>query len=310
MMIIMFKILKFLLFFSSFLFSQYERPGSTSAQFLKIDISPAAAAMAGSYYSVAKGATALYYNPAAIASMDQKIDIVFNKTRWFANIDHDYSAIAYNQGRYGAFGLLVTRLVTDEMKVRTPMQPDGTGETFFSGSYRLGFGYAKKMTDRVNFGGTINYVFISLFRDFKQEAVTVELSADYDVGIRDMRFSMKIGNFGSSVKFVNEIYEMPTNFSFGLSGLVLENENSYLLGSSSINKPNDGPPIGLVGFEYGINKMVFLRSGYNLGHSTATWSTGGGVKMKLSNHLISTDISFNDYSSLGIVTRLGLNIHF
>ena len=32
--------------------------------------------MAGSYYSVAKGATALYYNPAAIASMDQKIDIV------------------------------------------------------------------------------------------------------------------------------------------------------------------------------------------------------------------------------------------
>ncbi len=55
--------------------------------------------------------------------------------------------------------------------------------------------------------------------------------------------------------------------------------------------------------------MVFLRSGYNLGHSTATWSTGGGIKMKLSNHLISTDISFNDYSSLGIVTRLGLNIH-
>ena len=152
-------------------------------------------------------------------------------------------------------------------------------------------------------------MFISLFRDFKQEAVTVELSADYDVGIRDMRFSMKIGNFGSSVKFVNEIYEMPTNFSFGLSGLVLEYENSYLLGSSSINKPNDGPPIGLVGFEYGINKMVFLRSGYNLGHSTATWSTGGGIKMKLSNHLISTDISFNDYSSLGIVTRLGLNIH-
>ena len=83
-MIVMLKILKFLLIFSSFLFSQYERPGSTSAQFLKIDISPAAAAMAGSYYSVAKGATALYYNPAAIASMDQKIDIVFNKTRWFA----------------------------------------------------------------------------------------------------------------------------------------------------------------------------------------------------------------------------------
>ena len=143
-------------------YGQYERPGSTSAQFLKIDISPAAAAMGGSYYSVASGATALYYNPAAIASMDKKFDVVFNKTSWFADIDHDYSAVAYNYGRYGSVGLLLTRLITDEMKVRTPMQPDGTGETFFAGSYRLGFGYAKKMTDRVNFGGTINYIFISL----------------------------------------------------------------------------------------------------------------------------------------------------
>ena len=306
----MIRICKILLVLTTMVYGQYERPGSTSAQFLKIDISPAAAAMGGSYYSVASGATALYYNPAAIASMDKKFDVVFNKTSWFADIDHDYSAVAYNHGRYGSFGLLLTRLITDEMKVRTPMQPDGTGETFFAGSYRLGFGYAKKMTDRVNFGGTINYIFISLFRDFKQEAATIELSADYDVGVRGMRFSMKIGNFGSSVKFVNEIYEMPTNFSFGLSGLILDSEKNYLLGSSSINKPNDGPPIGLMGFEYGINKMIFLRGGYNLGHSTATWSTGAGVKFNLSNQLISADISFNDYSSLGIVNRIGLNLHF
>ena len=306
----MIRIYKILLVLLTVVYGQYERPGSTSAQFLKIDISPAAAAMGGSYYSVASGATALYYNPAAIASMDKKFDVVFNKTSWFADIDHDYSAVAYNHGRYGSFGLLLTRLITDEMKVRTPMQPDGTGETFFAGSYRLGFGYAKKMTDRVNFGGTINYIFISLFRDFKQEAATIELSADYDVGVRGMRFSMKIGNFGSSVKFVNEIYEMPTNFSFGLSGLILESKQTYLLGSSSINKPNDGPPIGLIGFEYGINKMIFLRGGYNLGHSSATWSTGAGVKFKLSNQLISADISFNDYSSLGIVNRIGLNLHF
>ena len=56
--------------------------------------------------------------------------------------------------------------------------------------------------------------------------------------------------------------------------------------------------------------MIFLRAGYNLGHSTATWSTGAGVKFKLSNQLISADISFNDYSSLGIVNRIGLNLHF
>ena len=58
----MIKIYKILLVLLTVLYGQYERPGSTSAQFLKIDISPVAAAMGGSYFSVASGATALYYN--------------------------------------------------------------------------------------------------------------------------------------------------------------------------------------------------------------------------------------------------------
>lgn len=301
----------FILFFvHSLVFSQYERPGSTVAQFLKIDVSPTAAAMAGAYISLASGAEALHYNPAAIASMSQKFDLVFNQTNWFAGINHDYSAMAMSMGRIGALGVMLTRLTTDEMKVRTPMQPDGTGETFYAGSYRVGLAYARRMTDRVNFGGTINYIFISLFRDFKQEAATIELSASYDVGVRDMKFAMKIGNFGSSVKFVNEIYEMPTNFSFGLSGSLLSTGTSKVLVSSSIIKPNDGAPIGLGGFEYSFNQMVFLRGGYNFGHSTATWSTGAGVKFKLSGRQISTDFSMNDFSTLGVTTRYGINLHF
>ena len=68
----------FILFFvHALVFSQYERPGSTVAQFLKIDVSPTAAAMAGAYISLASGAEALHYNPAAIASMSQKFDLVF-----------------------------------------------------------------------------------------------------------------------------------------------------------------------------------------------------------------------------------------
>ena len=295
---------------NTLIFSQYERPGSTAAQFLKIDVSPAAAAMAGSYISIATGADALYYNPAAIASMSQKFNLSFNQTNWFAGIKHDYSAIAFNAVRAGSFGALLTRLVTDEMKVRTPMQPDGTGETFYAGSYRIGLAYARKMTDRVNFGGTINYIFISLFREFKQEATTLELSASYDVGVRGMKFAMKIGNFGSSVKFVNEIYEMPTNFSFGFSGNLFSRGANIVLASGSIIKPNDGPPIGLTGFEYSMNQMVFLRGGYNFGHSTATWSTGVGLKFKLAGRQMSTDYSMNDFSALGTTSRYGINLHF
>lgn len=47
-------------------FAQYERPGSTTAQFLKIDISPRGAGMAGAYIAVVEGAEGVYYNPAII----------------------------------------------------------------------------------------------------------------------------------------------------------------------------------------------------------------------------------------------------
>ena len=62
-----------------FLFAQYDRPGSTSAQFLKIDISARGAGMAGAYNAAVEGAEGLVYNPAVIANLE-KVDAVFKKS--------------------------------------------------------------------------------------------------------------------------------------------------------------------------------------------------------------------------------------
>ncbi len=53
------------------------------------------------------------------------------------------------------------------MKVRTPLQPDGTGETFYAGNYKFGLSYARFLTDRVTFGGTLNFVHMSLLFRFQ-----------------------------------------------------------------------------------------------------------------------------------------------
>lgn len=55
-----------LIFLTCFLFAQYESLGSEAAQFLKIDVSPRGAGMAGAYIAVGEGAEGVYYNPAII----------------------------------------------------------------------------------------------------------------------------------------------------------------------------------------------------------------------------------------------------
>ena len=114
--------------FSTYLFAQGEsnKSGTTVAQFLKIGVCPRAAAMSGAFISITDGAEATYYNPAAIPHI-KNMDINFTHTEWFAGINHEFAAGVKNFGGWGSFGLSVIALYTDEMKVRTPLQPDGTG---------------------------------------------------------------------------------------------------------------------------------------------------------------------------------------
>lgn len=52
-------------------------------------------------------------------------DVVFTHTSWFAGISHDFAAASQNLDDIGTVAVSVTALATDEMKVRTPLQPEG-----------------------------------------------------------------------------------------------------------------------------------------------------------------------------------------
>ena len=114
------KTIFILILFPGLLFAQYERPGSTDAQFLKIGVSARSAGMGDAYIAVVEGAEATHYNPAALAWVKGN-DVAFNHNNWFAGINHDFIAVAHTFGRRGTFGISLTALYTDEMKVCTPL---------------------------------------------------------------------------------------------------------------------------------------------------------------------------------------------
>jgi len=291
------------------LLAQYQRPGSTDAQFLKIGVSPRAAGMGDALIAVVEGAEATYYNAAALARIEGS-DFALNHTRWFAGINHDFVAAAHTLGRLGTLAISMTALYTDEMKVRTPLQPDGTGETFYSSNLRVGFSYARYLTDRVTIGGTLNYIRLSLYSDFTAHAVSADIAVLYSTRFRGFRFGMKIANFGSEIKFVNESYPQPTNFTFGLGMNAVETQGTKLLVSFSAIKPNDGQPLGQVGAEWNYENLLFVRSGYNLNHDVTTYSFGGGLRWRIRGYGFRLDYAYTDFSLLGAAHRFGVGLSF
>lgn len=303
------KIIGLVVLLPVLLYSQYNRPGSTDAQFLKIGVSPRGTAMSDAYIAAVTGAEATYYNPAALPLM-RGTDVVFNHTMWFAGIKHEFFAAAHNFGDLGAIGVSLTGLYTDEMKVRTPLQPEGTGETFYAGNYRFGLSYARHLTDRVTFGATMSYISMNLYTGFSARAFSIDIATLYTSDFRGFRFGMQIGNFGSNIQYVNESYPLPTNFTFGLGINAIDGESHKLWVSGAAVKPNEGQPVAQVGMEWNYQNMFFLRTGYRVNYSVARYAFGGGIQFGVGDYKMRADYSYSDYQMLGASHRFGLGLAF
>lgn len=291
------------------LYAQYTRPGSTDAQFLKIGVSARATGMADAYLAAPNGAEATYYNAAAMPWVPDR-DVVFTHTSWFAGINHDFVAATQNFDDIGSFGLSVTALYTDEMKVRTPLQPEGTGETFYVGNYRFGLSYARFLTDRVTFGLTLSYLNLKLYREFSADAFSLDIAVMYVSDFRGFRFGLQIADFGSNIQYVNESYPLPTNFQFGLAMNAIDGDDQKVLVSFSAVKPNEGEPQAQIGGEWNYQKMFFVRGGYRLNYSTATWSAGAGAAFSVEGVGLRADYSYSNYTTLGGSHRIGIGVSF
>jgi hypothetical protein len=302
------KIYCVLIFIPAFLFAQYDRPGSTDAQFLKIGISPRGTAMGDAFIAVVNGAEATYYNSAMLV-WTKGTDIVFNHNQWFAGIKHEFAAVSMNFGDVGAVGISVTGLYTDEMKVTTPLQPEGTGETFYAGNYRFGLTYSRFLTDRVSFGVTGSLIHMSLYKNFSAGAAALDIAAQYASDFHGFKFGMQIINFGSNIQYVNESYPLPTSFVFGFGINALEFEDQTVLMSFSAAKPNEGRPQAQLGTEWQFQNMFFLRGGYKVNHSVANYAFGGGVRLDLSGYTVRVDYSYSNFLLLGAAHRVGFSLN-
>ena len=174
-----------------------QRAGISTAQFLKIGVGGRATAMGDAFVAIANDVSALYWNPAGLSQFSEN-QVMFSHNQWVVDINHDFVGAVYHLDDANTFGVSLTSLSMDEMKVTTEYAPFGTGEYFGFSDFGIAVSYSRKMTEQFSFGGTVRYIEETL-DVLKMRGVMIDLGTYYWTGLGSTRFAVAVTNFGNDL---------------------------------------------------------------------------------------------------------------
>ena len=311
--------------------------GTTAAQFLKIGAGVRSIGMGGAFVAVANDVTALYWNPAGIATISGGGEATFNHAEWLAETSYDFAGVTLNAGNFGTLGLAVTSFRVPEDVVRDYDFPEGTGERFDMSSIALAVSYARMLTDRFAIGFTGKYIQESLWNE-SARGVAIDLGTHYVTPFNGLRIGAAIANFGTKMQLegrdlyfnydplgesgtVSEVpalyrlgkYDLPLTLRLGLAYDVINQENLKVTIASDAVHPNDNSEYVNSGMEINLRNQVFLRGGYKalfLNNSEQRFTFGGGLRYDAVGTNLKLDFGYADYGRLENVQFVSFTVRF
>jgi long-subunit fatty acid transport protein len=296
-----------------------QRAGISTAQFLKIGVGSRATAMGDAFIAVANDASALYWNPAGLSQFSDN-QIMFTHNLWLVDINHDFIGAVYHLDDANSFGVALTSLSMNDMKVTTEFSPFGTGEYFGFSDLGIAISYSRQMTDQFSFGGTVRYIEETLDK-LKMRGVMIDLGTYYWTGLGTTRFAVTVSNFGNNLAPDGEVvliggrkqsewqaFAPPTVFRIGFAFEPYQDDQNTITTSIQLNHPNDNSENLSFGIEYIWNKMFFARGGYKFNVDEQNYTFGAGVKVPLDIARISVDYAFANFTRLGSAHRFSITL--
>jgi len=303
-----------------------QRAGTSSATFLKIGIGARAVGLGESFVAVANDPTAIYWNPAGLASI-QRQDLSINALSWPGDVKYGHLAYVLPVRRFGGSLAFQLGVLSTEIDETTEFQPFGTGRSFFYSDMLVGAAYARRWTDKLLIGAGLKYLREDLGSDVggpTTSAVLVDIGSIYYLGYGSVRIATSLSNFGSQIKpggtYTSPVppyeqrtydgFDPPTVFRYGVAFEPYERADMKLTSSLEVNQPADNAQVVKLGLEWTWLRRLALRSGYNFSADEMKFSAGAGLFANLGQREATVDYAFTDGGSLGAVNRLGIGVRF
>jgi hypothetical protein len=319
-----------------------DRAGSVGALFLKLGMSPRAAAMGNTYVGVSDDITGVFLNPVSIVNVEG-YQFFVSELEYLVDMKAVAGAFSFPMPREigGRGAIHYTGFLSGDMTMTTATDIDGDlmDEEFSWSELALGATYARHFTDKFSVGLGIKYVRTDV-ADYISQTVAFDIGTVYRTGFRNLRLGMSATNFGPDMKFRGKYdntyisgiwqvraseeygdYPLPLSLQVGVADDLYTTEDIRITGALDFSHPNDLAERIHVGTEIAYDEMFFVRGGFfrDMDKSDiadpvdpddealdrfSEFRFGAGVKV--SNFTV--DYAWQDIESLGSVHRFAVSV--
>lgn len=326
------------------------RVGTTAASFLEYGYSTTGNAMGDAYVSVGNDLSAVYWNPAGLAQMNQN-EVYFMYQPWLADIKTSYAAAGVVIPTIGNIAVALTSVNYGDMAVTTLEMQEGTGEKFSVDDMAFGLTFANSLTSWFSFGATAKYISSKIWHT-NANALAMDLGVVINTSFfsptdkreNGLNIGMSISNYGTRMRYdgidlINPIdikpdeagnfrdvpgqfrlseWELPLIFRIGMSLQPIATENHQLILALDALHPNNNSESVNVGAQYSLKSAAFgrafLRAGYKglfMDRSEFGLSFGFGVEtFLLYNTRLRIEYAVRDHAILGSTESFSIGFSF
>ncbi|MDD4873646.1 MAG: PorV/PorQ family protein [Dehalococcoidales bacterium] len=278
--------------------------GTASLEFLRIGVGARPAACGESFVAVANDATAIFWNPAGLAQLNNQ-EVSVMHLEWFGGFKYDSLSYVYPTAK-GNFGAGFVYLHNNDID-KTSAAPGGryNRDGFFTFSdSALVASYSNKLNESLLYG--INAKFIQEAIDGSQD---YSLVTDLGLIYYDSKHKIKLG---SSIQNIG----LKTNGAFPpiviRLGIACNPFSKDLTLASDIDLPKAGRPSLNLGAEYWFKGILAIRAGYKYKNGNAEMDNivglTAGMGLRIRNYML--DYAFVPYGELGNTHRLSLSLQW
>lgn len=297
----------FIITVSSFAYAQ------SAYEFLRLENSPRAAAMAGSFVSNTDDPNVIFYNPAGIGLLEGS-PVSFSFLNHLVDINSaslSYSRMFEGIGRFGAG----VQYVNYGSFTKADAFGNKTGEF---GAYDVAFsvGYSNMLDENFYYGLTGKFIYSGIDERYST-AAAIDIGAMYLFPETQWSIGFSALNIGSQISsFVNANEELPLDVRFGVSKTLAHLPFTFYFSLNKLNEKNGGLSDRLRYFTFGgefrLSKVLRLRIGYDnekrkeLKIGTTAGLAGFSVGLGAMVRKYRIDYAYSSLGSIGAFHRFGL----
>ncbi|NUN09610.1 MAG: type IX secretion system protein PorQ [Ignavibacteriaceae bacterium] len=286
--------------------------------FLRVDVSPRAGAMAGSFVATVDDPDVIFYNPAGIKDLSG-VPVSFTYTKHLLDMNMTALSASYEFKNIGRFGLGIKYANYGDFT-----EYDEYGNQFGeygAGDLALLVGYANEISENFNYGVNAKYVYSSI-AGYSSTALAGDIGVMYLIPGERLNIGFAVMNVGTQLQsYIASEEELPLDVVFGISKRLLYLPLQFHVDFHRLNRSSEGSITSRLksftfGAEFTLSKVLKLRFGYDnekrselkVGSFAGLAGFNFGVGFNVKDYTF--NYAYSSFGEIGALHRIGVNSTF